>query len=57
MLPLSKIEQWHHSRFLVLAGIPAKHLLDELLVDRIEFEGNIGVVIGSVAVLNSLSTL
>lgn len=51
MLSLSQIEQWHDRRLLVLAGVPAKHLLDELLILLAELERNRQVVLGGIAVL------
>jgi len=51
MLPLPQVEQWHHRRLLVLAGVPGEYLLYELLILRIELEGNREVVLGCVAVL------
>lgn len=55
MLPLPQIKQWHHRRLLVLARVPADHLLDELFVDGIELEGDARVVVFGVAVLYALS--
>lgn len=51
MLALTQIQQRHHRCLLVLARIAAQHLLDELFILRIEFERNIEVVLGRVAVL------
>lgn len=51
MLSLSQIEQWHHRRLLVLAWVPAEHLLYKLFIDRIEFERYRRVVVRCVAVL------
>lgn len=51
VLALAQIQQWHHCRLLVLAWVAAQHLLDELLILRIELEGNRQVVLGRVAVL------
>jgi hypothetical protein len=53
VLSLSEIEQGHDGRFLVLARIPSEHLLDELFILRIEFEGNVEVVFRRIAVLES----
>ncbi len=50
VLPLSQIQQWHNGRLLVLARVPAEHLLDEVLILRVELEGDREVVVGSVAV-------
>ena len=55
VLPLSKIEQWHDRCLLVLARVPADHLLDELLILRVELEGYARVVVGCVSVLDVLS--
>lgn len=51
MLSLSQIKQGHHRRLLVLARVSAQDLLDELLVDRVEFERNRRVVDVGVSVL------
>jgi hypothetical protein len=51
VLSLSKVEQGHDSCFLVLARIPSEHLLDKLFILRVEFEGNVEVVLRSIAVL------
>lgn len=51
VLALAQIQQWHHCRLLVLAGVAAQHLLDELLILRIELERDVQVVFGGVAVL------
>ena len=51
MLPLTEIEQWHHGGFFVLRRVALEDLGDEVLVDGVEFEGDLGVVVGGVAVL------
>lgn len=51
VLPLSKVEQRHDGGLLVLAGIAGQHFLDELLILCVELEGDVEVVLGSVAVL------
>lgn len=40
MLSLSKVQQWHDGRFLVLARVAGENLLDERLILRRELEGN-----------------
>lgn len=40
MLPLTQVEEGHDGGFFVLRGIAFEDLGDELLVDRIEFEGD-----------------
>ena len=57
MLPLSQVQQGHHRRLLILAGVPAEHLLDKLLVVGIEFEGNVRVVDWGISMLGSFSTM
>jgi hypothetical protein len=51
VLSLSEVEQRHDGGLLILAGVAGQHFLDELLILGIEFEGDIEVVLGSVAVL------
>lgn len=51
MLSLGEIEQGHDGSFLVLGWIAFKDFSDELLVDGIEVEGDVGVVFGCVAML------
>lgn len=51
MLALTQVKQRHNSGLLVLGRVPLEDLGDELLILRIEFEGDIRVVIGSVSVL------
>lgn len=53
VLALAQVEQRHYRRLLVLAWIAAQDLLDELLILCVEFEGNVQVVLGGVAVLPS----
>ena len=55
MLSLSQVKQGHDRRLLVLARVPADHLLNELLIDGIEFEGDARVIVDGVAVLYALS--
>lgn len=54
VLALSEVEQRHYGGFLVLAGVSAEDLLDELLILCVEFEGYRGVVFGSIAVLEDV---
>lgn len=51
VLPLAQVQQGHDGSFLVLAGIPRQHFLHELLILGIELEGNVKVVLRSIAVL------
>lgn len=51
VLPLSEVEQRHDGGLLVLAGVAGQHFLDELLILGVEFEGDVEVVFGCVAVL------
>lgn len=51
MLPLSKIEKRHHRRFLVLWGVAFEDLIDQLLVEGVELERDLGVVVRSVSML------
>ena len=53
VLALAQIQQRHDSRLLVVGGVPAEDLLDQLLVLRAELEGERGVVVGRVAVLQT----
>lgn len=55
MLALSEVKQRHYGGLLVLAGIPAEDLLDELLILFVEFEGYRGIIFGGVAVLEDMS--
>lgn len=51
VLPLAEVEQRHDGGLLVLAGVAGQHFLDELLILGVELEGDVEVVVGSVAVL------
>ena len=51
MLPLPEVEQWHHRRLLVLAGVSTEDLLDELLIGLAEPEGDARIVEVGIAVL------
>lgn len=51
VLSLTKIKQRHDGGLFVLWGVSGEDFLHELLVDGIEFEGDVGVVVGRVAVL------
>lgn len=51
MLALTKVEDRHHSSLLVLRWVSLEDLSDDGLILLIEFERNIGVVVGGVAVL------
>lgn len=52
VLALTEIEKRHHGGLLVLARVSTEDLLDELLILRVELEGNRRVVLGCVAVLS-----
>ena len=51
VLALSEVEERHDGGLLVLGGVTGDDFLDELLILRREFEGNLGIVLGRVAVL------
>lgn len=51
VLALAEIEEGHHGGFFVLRGVAFEDLVDELVVDLVEGEGDRGVVIGGVAML------
>lgn len=50
-LALTEVQKWHHGGFLVLWGVAGEDLADDGLVLGGEGEGDGGVVLGSVAVL------
>lgn len=54
VLALAQVEQRHDGRLLVLRGVAGDNLLDELLILRREFEGDLGVVLGRVAMLQTV---
>lgn len=51
VLSLSEIEKRHHGRLLVLRGVPGEDLVDEFLILGCEFEGDLGVIFGGIAML------
>lgn len=51
MLSLPEIQQGHHRRLLVLAGIPGQYLSNELLIRLIELERDGRVIVVGIAVL------
>lgn len=51
MLPLTEIKDWHNGSFFVLRGVSAQDICYEFFVLGSEFEGDGGVVVGSIAVL------
>lgn len=53
VLALAKIEQGHDGRLLVLRGVALDNLFDDLFIVGRELEGDVGVVVGSVAVLDN----
>jgi Txe/YoeB family toxin of Txe-Axe toxin-antitoxin module len=52
MLSLSKIQQRHHGCLFVLWRITFEDLIDELVVLIRELEGDAGIVLGGVSMLN-----
>jgi hypothetical protein len=54
MLALAQVEQRHHGCLLVLRRVTLEDLGDDGLILRGELEGNVGVVVGGVAMLSSL---
>ena len=52
VLALAEIEQGHDGRLLVLRRVALDDLFDDLLIVCRELEGNIGVVVGGVAMLS-----
>jgi hypothetical protein len=52
VLSLSQVQDGHHSGFLVLGGVSAEDLFDELIVLFCELERNRGVVDRRIAVLH-----
>jgi hypothetical protein len=57
MLALAKVEKRHYGGLLVLRRVPGDDLLNELLVLGGELEGDFGIVLRRVAVLQALSAL
>jgi hypothetical protein len=51
VLALAEVEERHHGGFLVLRRVALEDLGDDGLVGGREFEGDVGVVVGGVAVL------
>lgn len=51
MLSLSEIKNWHNRSFLVLWWVAFKDLFDQLIILLCEFEGNAGIVLGTISVL------
>lgn len=51
MLSLAEIEKWHDGSLLVLWGVPCENLFHDFEVCGVEFEGDAGVVFGSIAML------
>lgn len=52
MLTLAKVQERHDSSLLVLRGVTGDDLFDELVVLLGELEGEGGIVLGGVAVLD-----
>jgi hypothetical protein len=57
VLALSEIEERHDGGLLVLRGVAGDDFLDEFLILRREFEGNLEVVFGGVAMLQMVSAM
>jgi hypothetical protein len=57
MLSLSKIEQWHDSRLLVLRRVAGEDLLNERLILCSELEWYGWVVVGRIAMLDGVSVV
>ena len=55
VLPLAEIEKGHHGGFLVLWRVALEDLLDELLVDFVELEGDSRIIVGGVTMLKNWS--
>lgn len=53
MLSLSEVEKRHDSGLLVLRGVPGDDLLDELLILGRELEGDVQIILRSVAMLKA----
>jgi hypothetical protein len=53
MLALAEVQHRHHGRLFVLRGVALEDLGDDGLVFGRELEGDIGVVLGSISVLDS----
>jgi hypothetical protein len=53
MLSLPEIQQGHHGCLFVLRWIAFQDLIDELVVLFCELEGNAGVVLGGISMLES----
>jgi hypothetical protein len=51
VLPLPQVQDGHHGGLLVLGGVSAEDLFDELIVLRRELEGNRGIIDGRIAML------
>lgn len=53
MLTLAKVQDWHHRSLLVLWRVAFEDLVDELVVLLVELEGDAGVVVVGVTVLDT----
>lgn len=51
MLALAEVEEGHNGGLLVLRRVPLENLGDDGLVLLVELEGDVGIVVRSVAVL------
>jgi hypothetical protein len=54
MLSLSKIQQWHYSRFLILWRVSLQDLLNELIILLSEREGCVRIIVGGIAMLDQV---
>jgi hypothetical protein len=53
MLSLSEIQQGHHGCLFVLRWVALQDLIDEPVVLLCKLEGNVGVVLGGISMLES----
>jgi hypothetical protein len=51
MLSLSEIQKGHHSCLFVLGRVAFKDLIDELVILLCEFEGNAGIILRGISML------
>ena len=54
LLPLAEVEERHDRRLLILGRVAFEDLFDESVVLRGELEGDIRVVVGSIAMLKNV---
>ena len=53
MLPLPKVQEWHHGGFLILWRVAFEDLIDKLLAYGGEFERNLRIVVRGISVLRT----